>query len=340
MMTKLRFGILGAGYIGKRHAEHICNHPEAELAGVYDIKPERAKALAELFNTQPFYTLESFLEVPMDVVNICTPNGLHAQGAIAALKSQKHVVVEKPMALNSEDCEQMIHEAMNRHLNLFVVKQNRYNPPIVALKKLMEEGKLGKIYMVNLNCYWNRNARYYTDSDWKGSKDLDGGTLFTQFSHFIDIIHYLFGYIKHPQGSITNANHGDLIQFEDTGTFTFQLPGNVLGSMNYTTCATHKNMEGSITVFAEKATIKVGGQYLNTLEYQELDGLEPLVIETIEKANDYGFYKGSMSNHDVMIQNVVDFMKGQSAQTTNALDGMKTVQAIEEMYKNAVWIPS
>lgn len=334
----VRFAIVGCGHIAKRHAEHIIAQADAELLACHDIDTQKGEAFAEKIGAEHIASLPALLARPdVDIINVCTPNGAHYEVAMKAMDAGKHTLVEKPMALTTRHCEDMIKASLLNSRQLFVVKQNRYNPPIAALKKLMLENKLGEVYFVAVNCFWNRNKDYYLQSDWKGSKALDGGTLFTQFSHFVDIFYYLFGDVdlSSIQGSAANVNHQDLIEFEDTGSFTFRFNSGALGSLNYTTAAFNRNMEGSITVFAENATIKVGGQYLNTLEYQEA---RDFVIENISSpkpANDYGFYQGSMSNHDLVISNVVNTLQGREKIMTNAMEGLKVVEIIEKMYQSA-----
>lgn len=334
----VKFGIVGCGHIAKRHAEHIIAHPGAELIACHDILPEKGNLFGEKFNIPFFSGLEELLaKEEIDILNICTPNGTHSSIAVRSLNAGKHTLVEKPMALSTKECEEMITASLMNNRQLFVVKQNRYNPPVVALKSMISQKKLGEIYFVQVNCFWNRNKEYYTQSDWKGTKKLDGGTLFTQFSHFVDIFYYLFGDVELStvKGITENVNHQELIEFEDTGSFTFRFKSGAMGSINYTTSSFRKNMEGSITIFAENATIKVGGQYLNTLEYQETKDFKIENLPSPKAANDYGFYQGSMSNHDQVINNVVNTLGGREKMMTNAMEGMKVVEIIESMYTAA-----
>ena len=337
---KVKFGILGCGRIGERHAKHIINHSQAQLVGFFDIKKEKRKSFLEKTKAQEFENKEALLESNLDIVNICTPNGTHAKEAVSVLEKGKHVLVEKPMALSRADCEMMINTALKNNKHLFVVKQNRYNPPIQEVKKLLDSGDLGKVYYVVVNCYWNRNERYYEESDWKGSKALDGGVLFTQFSHFIDIIYFLFGELSNYQGLVKKQKLDSLIDFEDTGSFTFNFKNiDALGAFNYTIVSHGQNMEGSITLFTEKGTIKIGGQYLNTLEYCNVDkGIKINEIPTSNSANDYGYYQGSMSNHDKVIHNVVETLNGRETIMTNAMEGLKVVEMIENIYNAVQWM--
>lgn len=331
-MDKLKFAVIGCGRIASRHAEIINNI--ARLSAVCDIKAERANALAEKYSCPAYNSIEDLLknEPDVNVVSVCTPNYLHSAHTILALEAGKNVLCEKPMAISLKECEEMIRTADKSKKNLFIVKQNRFNPPVAALKQAIDEGRLGKILSIELNCFWNRNSDYYRESDWKGRKSLDGGTLFTQFSHFIDLLYWLAGDIKKVFALGKNLAHINTVEFEDTGVAALELSSGALGTINYTVNSYKKNMEGSITVFAEKGTVKVGGQYLNVLEYQCIEGYEIEGLPESRPPNDYGFYKGSMSNHDKVYGNIVDVLKYNGKIATNAYEGMKTVEIIEKIY--------
>ncbi len=334
----ISFALIGYGKIGERHAEHIAALAGAVFHGVFDIKSERNELAHTSYPEVKIYSsLAELLNDPaINIVSICSPNGTHAAIAIEAMKAGKHVLVEKPMAIKKSDCEKMIHESLQSGRSLFVVKQNRFNPPVQALKQLLIKDKLGEIYSVAVNCYWNRNESYYKASDWKGKKNMDGGTLFTQFSHFIDVLYYLLGDLQIIHAQMANVSHQGLIDFEDTGVVSFQMKeSGAPGVLHYTTSAYQQNMEGSITVFAERATIKIGGQYLNTIDYQMTDGFDIEELPHDSKPNDYGTYKGSMSNHDKVIENVVQCLEGKVEIMTNAYDGLKTVEIIENIYQIA-----
>jgi UDP-N-acetyl-2-amino-2-deoxyglucuronate dehydrogenase len=330
----IRFAIVGCGRIAQRHAEHIKN--VGILASVCDIIPEKAKSLAEKFGAPAYNTIDQMLEAErnIDVVSVTSPNGLHAEHTIKSLRAGKHVICEKPMAISVYDCGEMIKEAEKANRRLFIVKQNRFNPPVEAVKSLIDQGKLGKILSVQLSCFWNRNPEYYHNS-WKGTRALDGGTLYTQFSHFIDLLYWMFGDVRNVQAYTSNSHHADLIEFEDQGVIILEFYNNVLATVNYTVNAYEKNMEGSLTIFGEKGTVKIGGQYLNELEYQHIAGYR---IDNLPKGNPpnmYGNYVGSMSNHDKVYRNVVDVLSGDGIIATNGFEGLKTVEIIDKIYRAA-----
>ncbi len=327
----LRLAVIGYGNIGKRHADHIISNPETMLAAVIDVRTEVKN---ELPPHVPFFeSIEAFLkENTADVLCICTPNYLHETHALAALQAGLHIVVEKPMALSSVECDRMIAASEKHQKTIFAVKQNRYNPPVQEVRKLIQSKALGRVFMIQVNCFWNRGDAYYEHSNWRGKKRLDGGCLFTQFSHFVDILYYLNGGISKAQGTIQNFAHKHNTELEDTGAFILTANNGSIVNFNFTTCAYDKNMEGSITLFAENGTVKIGGQYLNTIEYQQLKTGTLPAINITAKANDYGLYQGSMSNHDKVIQNVVDVLRHGKQIMTTATEGKAVVEIIETMY--------
>ena len=327
----LTFAIIGCGNIGTRHAQYI--QAVGKLEAVCDIDKEKAEGLAKKYSCNVFSSLDDLLnsnERP-DIMVVCTPNGLHAEHTIMSLKAGCHVLCEKPMAIRSADCLQMISESKRSGKKIFVVKQNRFNPPVTTVKKLLNENRLGKIFSIQLNCFWNRDAKYY-DSKWKGTADMDGGILYTQFSHFIDLLYWMFGEVKQVNTLRKNFSHQDTIEFEDAGVAILEFENGIIGTINFTINSFEKNMEGSLTIFGENGTVKVGGQYLNVLEYQRIKGYEIKDLPKGNTANDYGSYEGSMSNHDKVYGNLVEVLNNNAPMIASSYDGLKTVEIIEKIY--------
>ncbi len=373
-MSKIKFAVLGSGHIGKRHAEMIKRNNEAELVALIEIDEAKHIDLKKLFDEVPiFNSFEEFIssDIKCDVINIATPNGIHASQALKAIESGHHVVIEKPMGLSKMECENVIYKALHHSKNVFCVMQNRYSPPSEWLKKIVTDGTLGEIYMVQVNCYWNRDDRYYKKAGlqtfanptlqqaslhstaeptlrqaslhstaeptlqqgaWHGTKELDGGTLFTQFSHFIDLMYWVFGDIEDIQAKFSDFNHTDLTDFEDSGFVNFRFTNGGMGALNYSTSVWDKNLESSMTIIGKNGTIKVGGQYMDKVEYCHIKDYVMPELKPTNPPNDYGQYKGSAANHHYIIENVVDVLKGRSRITTNALEGLKVVDIIERIY--------
>jgi UDP-N-acetyl-2-amino-2-deoxyglucuronate dehydrogenase len=333
-MTDIRFGIVGCGRIAQRHAEHISKR--GLLVAVCDVVAEKADALAKQYGAKAYYNIEDLLATEtIDVAAICSPNGLHATHSIQCLRSGINVLCEKPMGLSVNECGEMIKASERANKRLFAIKQNRFNPPVEAVKQVIDEGRLGKIYSVQLSCFWNRNPEYYHNS-WKGTLDLDGGTLFTQFSHFIDLLYWMIGDVRNVKAFMNNYAHQDTIEFEDTGVVILEFQNGAIGTVNYTVNSYEKNMEGSLTIFGEKGTVKIGGQYLNELEYQNIQDFKIENLAEGNKPNNYGTYMGSMSNHDRVYDNLIEVLQNGASIATNSYEGLKTVEIIEKIYQSAI----
>ncbi|CDE62885.1 putative uncharacterized protein [Parabacteroides sp. CAG:409] len=331
---KIRFAVVGCGHIGKRHAEMVVRDPGAELVALCDIRPKEELGI-EAYPVAFFSDMTSLLQsgLDIDVINICVPNGLHAELAIQAIESGHHVVIEKPMALQVQDAERVLQTSLKYQKEVFCVMQNRYSPPSVWIKQMIDSGRLGKIYLVQLNCFWNRDERYYKLGGWHGDACLDGGTLFTQFSHFIDIMYWLFGDIQHIQARFADFNHQQLTDFEDSGLVTFEFVNGGMGCLNYSTAVWNKNMESSMLIVAENGSVKIGGQYMNEVEYCHIKDYEMPELAPTNPGNDYGPYKGSAQNHNFVIRNVVEVLQHTGSQnTTTALEGLKIVDIIRRIY--------
>jgi len=331
-MEPLKFAVVGAGHIGKRHAEMIRRRPDCALVAMADVRSREACGVGE---EVPFFgSLEALLSAhpACDVVSVCTPNGLHAAQAIAALQAGCHVVIEKPMALTRGDGEAVLHAALEAGRQVFCVMQNRYSPPSVWLKELLAAKRLGRIHLVTIECFWNRDDRYYVPTSWKGDLNLDGGTLFTQFSHFIDILYWLFGDLTAIASRFYDVAHAHSTDFEDSGTVAFELVKGGSGTFTFSTAVDRINFASTLTILGEKGTVKVGGQYMNEVVYCDIEGYEMPELPEAGPANDYGHYKGSAANHHLVYDNVVAALRGNERIATNALEGLKVVDIIERMY--------
>jgi UDP-N-acetyl-2-amino-2-deoxyglucuronate dehydrogenase len=331
--NKVRFAVVGCGHIGKRHAAMVSQNPDAELAALCDIRPKEVLGI-ETYEVPFFSSIEELLasDVTYDVVVIAAPNGVHEKQSLMALKAGKNIVIEKPMSLTKAGCERIIFKALQQSKQVFCVMQNRYSPPSVWLKDILRNGTLGKVFMVQINCFWNRDDRYYKKGGWHGTADLDGGTLFTQFSHFVDLMYWYFGDITNIRACFGDYTHAQSTDFEDSGFIHFDFVDGGMGSLSYSTAIWDKNLESSITVIAENGSLKVGGQYMNEVEYCHIKNYTMPTLEASNPPNDYGPYKGSAANHHYIIENVVDVLKNRGSITTNALEGMKVVEIIERIY--------
>ncbi|WP_116106430.1 Gfo/Idh/MocA family protein [Lewinella sp. IMCC34191] len=341
-MKAIRFAVVGFGHIGRRHAALIAAHPEAQLVAVCDalpiddlIGPEDA-TLKDIY----YQGLDSLLGVDFDVACICTPNGLHARQAIRCLAAGRHVVIEKPIALSVAECDELIAASHQHGREVFGVMQNRYSPASAWLKELVDEGRFGRVLQVHVDCFWNRDERYYHSSEkgqhaWHGDPALDGGVLFTQFAHFIDLLCWTFGKLEVLTAYAVNQTHADLHPFPDTGMVQFKLAGDAVGSLNYSTVVWDQNFESTLSVLGSRGTVKLGGQYMNELRYCHVEGIEKPSLPPSAPPNNYGPYQGSAANHHFVIDNVVNVLKGLEAVATTAEEGREVVRLITAIHEKS-----
>ena len=333
MTNKIKIAVLGYGHIGKRHAEMSDQNEDCDLTALIDCKFTTDEITNE--NKIPhFISLQSFLEsnTAVDIIAVCTPNGLHFEQAKTIIQAGINVIIEKPITLKSADGDLLESLAREKNVRIFPVMQNRFSPPAVWLKSLMGSSVLGKIYMIQISCYWNRGKGYYIKDSWRGTNLLDGGTLYTQFSHYLDIMYWLFGDITNIKSKFANFNHKNLTEFEDSGIITFDLLSGGIGSFNFSTSVWNENLESSLTIIAENGSVKVGGQYMNHVEKCIVkDYVQPILPET-NGANDYGSFKGSAQNHHDLYKNIVEVLHlGKKMQVT-AQESIRVIKIIENIY--------
>ncbi|MCG9880887.1 MAG: Gfo/Idh/MocA family oxidoreductase [Bacteroidia bacterium] len=348
-MNDITFKVIGKGHIGKRHAA-IIEELEAISESREDLVHRSSSLGEENSGIGQDYVLPNNLNKPANqptnqpngqkpeascqklITVLATPNNLHCTQAIEALKAGSHVLIEKPMGLKASECREVIEVAKQMNKKIFCVMQNRFSPPSKWLKELIGSGRLGKIYQVQVNCFWNRNEEYYKQSKWKGTLEQDGGTLFTQFSHFVDTLLWLFGTVKPVYARFNNFNH-PYIEFEDSGFFAFEIEQGGVGTFSYSTSAYEQNLESSITILAEHGTVQVGGQYMEKVLTCRIKDYQMPELEPPMPPNDYGTYKGSASNHAYVYQNILDVFEGKAEIACKAEEGLKVVELIEEVYR-------
>ena len=333
---KIRFALVGCGAIGARHAAVLDAEKGTTLIALCDSNAGKAEALSKTYGDLPVYTdYEKMLkEISAEVVIIATPNGRHADMAIEAMERGFHVLVEKPMCLTETEGKRMIETARQREVKLMVVKQNRFNAAVAFATRAIAEGRLGKIFMIQANVLWNRRNEYYSESNWRGKKKEEGGALYTQASHFIDLMALWCGKVTETQAAIATKNHE--IETEDCGSALLRFTSGALGTLTWTTCVYEKNCESSMTIIAEKGTVKIGGAYLNTIDLWRVEDYPlPKNAQFEDAPNHYAKYQGTSSNHDKVLREVIkELTTGEGAVVTGE-EGLVTVAAIEKIYASA-----
>jgi len=326
--------VLGYGQIGKRHVEVIDKNEYLQVHSVVDNNYDKIKNL----NYPTFSTLNDLLEsknnLP-DLISICTPNYLHITHSELCLEKKIRVLIEKPISISLKEAEKFRNTIAHDNV-AFTVTQNRYSHTIQLLKEIIKQGKIGTITNIQVNCFWNRSEDYYDGSNWRGKTEKDGGVLYTQFSHFIDLLVWLFNDIKPLYARSANFVHQKVSEFDDSGVISFSTKDGAMGSIHYTTAAYSKNMESRIVLLGTKGSICIAGQYMNEIAWATPD----LLIENVERqmnsSNNYGNYQGSAANHHLLYADIAEHWNNPNDVTSSSVDdAIKVVQFIEQVHNLA-----
>ena len=288
----IRVGLIGCGRVAPRHAQSLTQLAETRLVAVADVKPSRAEKFAREYGADLYTDHRVLLDRPdIDAVSICVPSGLHAQVTLDALAAGKHVLVEKPIALNLDDADRMIRSARERGLRLGVVLQNRYNSPMQQVRRLIDDRGLGRLYLGNACVRWYRPQSYY-DDDWHGTVAMDGGALMNQSIHHIDALQWFMGPVRAVQAYTATLAHR--MEAEDAGVAVLRFESGALGTVEGSTLTWPQNLEGSVTLFGERGSVQVGGTALNRITLWKVAGqleqeAEILTSQRVDPPSVYGY---------------------------------------------------
>jgi UDP-N-acetyl-2-amino-2-deoxyglucuronate dehydrogenase len=330
---KIRFALVGCGRISANHLGAIEAHQDrAELVAVCDVDPQALDAAAARTGADPYGSLEDLLRYSnADAVILATPSGLHPEQAIMCAQAGRHVITEKPMATRWEDGKEMVRACDQAGVFLFVVKQNRRNPTLQLVKRAVEKGRFGRLYMVNVNVFWTRPQSYYDSSSWRGTWEYDGGAFMNQASHYVDLLDWLIGPVESLQAYTATLARN--IQVEDTGVVSVRWRAGALGSMNVTMLTYPKNLEGSITILGEKGTVRLGGVAVNKVEhwcFAESDPDDELVERaSYDTTSVYGF------GHPLYYDNVIKSLRGEATPETDGREGLRSLEILIATYLSA-----
>ena len=327
-----RIGLVGCGRISKNHFDAIRKIEGLKLAAVCDTDLERAERAGGEYGVPCYRTLEDMLRAgDFDVVTICTPSGLHSAHGIAAAQAGKHVVTEKPMSLTLRQADDLVRACDDAGVQLFVVKQNRLNPPIQLLKRAVDKGRFGRIYMANVTVRWQRPQDYYDAEPWRGTWEFDGGAIMNQASHYVDLIQWLVGPVESVMGK--TATQARRIEAEDSGIGILKFRSGALGVIEVNVLTYPRNLEGSITIIGERGAVKIGGTAVNRVEhwtFAEYDDDDKLVeAANTSPPNVYGF------GHEGYYRNVVAVLRGEAKPETDGRAGRKSLELILGIYESA-----
>ncbi len=328
----IRIALVGCGRISANHIDAFRKIDGLALVAVCDSVEERARAAGDQ-NEIPFFTsLDEMLRATeCDAVVIATPSGLHPQHGVLAAKAGKHVITEKPMAISLAAADELVRACDGAGVHLFVVKQNRLNPGIQLLKRALDKGRFGRIYLANTTVRWTRPQEYYDQASWRGTWEFDGGAFMNQASHYVDLIQWLVGPVESVIAK--TATLARRIEAEDTGIAVLKFRNGALGTIEVTMLAYPKNLEGSITILGEKGSVKIAGTAVNKVEtwqFSDYDDDDKLIeAAATNPPNVYGF------GHETYYRNVLRVLRGDAMPDTDGRAGRKSLELILGIYESA-----
>lgn len=328
----IRLGLIGCGRISKNHFDAIGKVDGLSLQAVCDTDESRARAAGEQLGVPWFTQLNAMLEKSdVDAVTICTPSGLHSQHGVAAARAGKHVITEKPMAITLEQADALVQACDTAGVQLFVVKQNRLNPAIQLLKRAVEKGRFGRIFLANATVRWNRPQDYYDSASWRGTWEFDGGAFMNQASHYVDLIQWLVGPVEGVMAK--TATQARRIEAEDSGVAVLRFRNGAIGVIEVNVLTYPRNWEGSITIIGEKGSAKVGGTAVNKIEhwtFADYDDDDKMIESSATNPTSvYGF------GHEGYYRNVLAVLRGEAQPGTDGRAGRKSLELILGIYESA-----
>lgn len=332
IVGRIRIALVGCGRISKNHLEAIAKVPELVLVSVADTSLARAEEVGAAHGVPGFGSLEAMLaQVPSDLVAVCTPSGLHPRHGIEAARAGRHVLVEKPMAISLAGADELVQACDAAGVHLFVVKQNRLNPPIQLLKRAVDKGRFGRIYMANTTVRWTRPQEYYDQESWRGTWEFDGGAMMNQASHYVDLMQWLVGPVESVMAK--TATQARRIEAEDSGVAVLKFRSGALGVIEVSVLTYPRNIEGSITILGEKGSVKIGGTAVNRVEHWQFESYDD-DDKLIDAANTsppsvYGF------GHEGYYRNLLPVLRGEARPDTDGRAGRKSLELILGIYESA-----
>lgn len=330
----LKVALVGCGRIAKRHSDLLgCNEiKNAELVAVCDLELSKANAIAEKYSIPAFDNMHHMMEsVDVDIVVVLTESGNHSRHVVDLAKYKKHIIVEKPMALTLDDADKMIEACDAAGIKLFVVKQNRFNVPVVKLKEALDQGRFGILVLGTVRVRWCRPQAYYDQASWRGTWAMDGGVLTNQASHHVDMLEWMMGDVESVFAKSTTALAN--IEAEDTIVATVKFTSGALGVIEATTATRPSDLEGSISILGENGTVEIAGFAVNkmkTWNFVDETALDHEVIDkfSVNPPSVYGF------GHKAFYDYVVNCIEDGGSHLLDGLMGRKSLELINAMYES------
>jgi UDP-N-acetyl-2-amino-2-deoxyglucuronate dehydrogenase len=332
MSKKIRFALVGCGAIANKHVTALKRLSDVEIAGVFDINKKSAEMFGKKHQLPVFTNITEMIDkANPHVLNILTPSGIHAKNLLELIPFGRHFVVEKPLALRLDHIDRIIEECDKTGIKIFVVQQNRFNPPIQKLKEAINKGRFGKLVLGTVRVRWCRTQQYYNEKSWRGSWALDGGVLTNQASHHIDMLIWMMGAVESVMAK--TATRLVNVEAEDTGIAVLKFKNGALGVIEATTATRPKDLEGSISILGEKGSVEIGGFFMNELKiwnFSKSDKIDNSIWEKFAKVPNKPAW-----NHTEFFRDVIDSIKNDRKGLIDGLEARKSVELINAIYESA-----
>ena len=330
----LNFALIGCGRIAKRHSELLGDKQieGAQLVAVCDNIFDKAEKIGQTFNVPAYADMNEMMQKEqVDVAVVLTPSGLHAEHVVNLASYGKDIMVEKPMALTLDDADTMIEACDRNSCRLFIIKQNRFNVPVIKLREAHQAGRFGKLVLGTVRVRWARHQPYYDQDAWRGTWAMDGGVLTNQASHHVDMLEWMMGDVESVFARATTALAD--IEAEDTAVVTLKFKNGALGVIEATTATRPRDLEGSISVLGEKGSVVIGGFAVNQMQswaFEEAQEGDDEVLDkySVNPPNIYGF------GHQAYYEHVVDCALHGGRNLVDGLQGRKSIELISAIYES------
>lgn len=330
----INFALIGCGRIAVRHSNLLGNGEiqGARLTAVCDLDKRKADDLGAKFQVPSYTDYHQMLkDEKIDCVAVLTDSGSHAEIVVDIAQYGKVILVEKPMALTISDADAMIRACDEFACRLFVIKQNRFNVPVIKLREALVNGRFGKLVMGTVRVRWCRPQEYYDQAEWRGKWATDGGVLANQASHHVDLLEWMMGEVESVFAKSRTALVD--IEAEDTAVVVLKFKNGALGIIEATTATRPKDLEGSISILGEKGSVEIGGFAVNEMKvwnFSEKEAGDEEVMEkySVNPPNVYGF------GHQEYYEHVVDCINNKERQLVDGLEGRKSLELISAIYES------
>ena len=334
----MKYALIGCGRIATNHVTAAVNN-NMEIVAVCDIVPEKMEAILKKHGLVDDKSIKRYTdykkmieENELELVSIATESGKHASIALDVIDAGINVIIEKPMAMNIADAEEIIKRAAEKNVKVSACHQNRFNVAIQEVRKAIEGERFGKLSHASINVRWNRNKGYYDQAPWRGTWEEDGGCLMNQCIHGIDLLRWMMGDEVVEVYGATRQQFHDYLEAEDVGVAVVKFKNGAIGIIEGTTNVYPQNLEETLYIFGENGTVKVGGKSTNTIDVWDFKD------ETAEDEKNKGLEEETSNvygnGHTSLFADVIEAINDDRAPYVDGVAGRNALEMVLAIYKS------